>query len=265
VWQQVGDEGATAIRTSFLHLAIVFLRRLSLPVVLFAGFNLLCVVAYRWLEGLRWQDAFFWITHPHSIDYRQVHDSTKFFAIVVYFCVFAFQIWIAERVLVTIFRRQGMEAWKSMINDISLEKARDHFIVCGYGQVGRTVVDQLQRLKIPMILIETNDGLYRQLLADGIPAIQGDAKRHDVLLAAGIQRARGICIVIDNDADNLYITVTARSLNSNLKIITRAGQQRYAQAIRSSGADEVVIPEYEGGLMTGRMIERFYPAHSKLQ
>ncbi|PYX40445.1 MAG: hypothetical protein DMG81_06220 [Acidobacteria bacterium] len=84
-------------------------------------------------------------------------------------------------------------------------------------------------------------------------------------LAAGIKRARGICIVIDNDADNLYITVTARSLNENLKIITRAGQQRYAQAIRTSGADEVVIPEYEGGLMTGRMIERFYPAHSKLQ
>ena len=71
--------------------------------------------------------------------------------------------------------------------------------------------------------------------------------------------------MIDNDADNLYITVTARSLNENLKIITRAGQQRYAQAIRTSGADEVVIPEYEGGLMTGRMIERFYPAHSKLQ
>jgi hypothetical protein len=54
-------------------------------------------------------------------------------------------------------------------------------------------------------------------------------------------------------------------MNANLKIITRAGQQRYAQAIRSSGADEVVIPEYEGGLMTGRMIERYYPAHSKLQ
>ena len=93
--------------------------------------------------------------------------------------------------------------------------------------------------------------------------IQGDAKRHDVLLIAGIHRARGICIVIDNDADNLYITVTARSMNTNLKIITRAGQQRYAQAIRSSGADEVIIPEYEGGLMTGRMIERYYPSHSK--
>jgi len=94
--------------------------------------------------------------------------------------------------------------------------------------------------------------------------IQGDAKRHDILQTAGIHRARGICIVIDNDADNLYITVTARSMNSELKIIPRAGQQRYAQAIRSSGADEVILPEYEGGLMTGRMIERYYPAHSNL-
>jgi voltage-gated potassium channel len=243
---------------------LVFLRRLALPIVLFAGFNGLCVVVYRRLEKLRWQDAFFWITHPHSIDYQHIHDSTKFFAVLVYFCVFAFQIWIAERVLVTIFRRQGLEAWKAMINDIRLEKARDHFIICGYGQVGRTVVDQLQRLEIPIVLIETNDGLYRQLLADGLAVIQGDAKRHDVLQAAGIERARGICIVIDNDADNLYITVTARSLNPNLKIITRAGQQRYAQAIRTSGADEVVIPEYEGGLMTGRMVERFYPAYTKL-
>lgn len=59
--------------------------------------------------------------------------------------------------------------------------------------------------------------------------------------------------------------MTARTLNGNLKIITRAGQQRYAQAIRSSGADEVVIPEYESGLMTGRMIERYYPRLSSLR
>jgi voltage-gated potassium channel len=65
--------------------------------------------------------------------------------------------------------------------------------------------------------------------------------------------------VIDNDADNLYITVTAKALNPKARIITRAGQSRYAQAMRNSGADEVIIPEYEGGLMTGRMIAKFYP------
>ena len=72
-------------------------------------------------------------------------------------------------------------------------------------------------------------------------------------------------MVIDNDADNLYITVTARSLNSRAKIITRAGQQRYANAIRNSGADEVVIPEYDGGLMTGRMIQKYYPVQTNLE
>ncbi|MGH9706654.1 MAG: NAD-binding protein, partial [Candidatus Acidiferrales bacterium] len=172
-------------------------------------------------------------------------------------------IWIAERVLGTVFRRQGMEAWKSMLNDVAIESLKNHFIICGYGQVGRTAVDQLNRIKIPFVLIETNEGLYRELLKDGMNVIHGDAKRHDVLESAGIRRACGICVLIDNDADNLYITVTARSLNQKVRIITRAGQQRYANAIRNSGADEVVIPEYEGGLMTGRMIEKYYQSQPR--
>lgn len=243
----------------------VFVRRLRLPVLVFISFCLLSVWVYMRQERLRWQDALFWIFNPHAIDYRSAHSGTKLFALFVLIGVFAFQLWIAERVAVTIFRRQGKEVWKSMANEVSLERVKGHFIICGYGQVGRTVVDQLGRLEIPFVLIETNEGLYRELLQDGLMVIQGDAKRHDVLQSAGIERARGICIVIDDDADNLYITVTARALNPNLKIITRAGQQRYANAIVSSGADEVIIPEYEGGLMTGRMIQKYYPVKSNLQ
>lgn len=246
-----------AIRTATSGVLIVFLRRLWLPVLLFAAFIVLCVAMYSTLEGIRWEDALFWIFHPHAIHYEKVRDATKFFSLLVYVGVFAFQIWVAERILVTIFRKQGREAWKLMVNDANLEKMRDHFIICGYGQVGRTVVDQLDRMNIPFVLIETSEGLHHQLLQEGIPVVRGDAKRHDTLQAAGIERARGICVVIDNDADNLYITVTAKALNPKLRIITRAGQQRYAQAMRNSGADEVIIPEHEGGLMVGRMIEKY--------
>jgi len=245
------------IRTAPSGVLIVFLRRLWLPVLFFTAFITLCVLVYSSLEGIRWQDALFWIFHPHAIHSDKVQDATKFFALFVFLGVFAFQIWIAERVLVTIFRRQGREAWKLMVNDAKLEKIQDHFIICGYGQVGRTVVDQLNRLEIAFVLIETNDGLYHQLLKEGIPVVHGDSKRHDTLQSAGIARARGICIVIDNDADNLYITVTAKAMNPKLRIITRAGQKRYAQAMRNSGADEVIIPEYEGGMMVGRMIEKY--------
>jgi voltage-gated potassium channel len=247
------------------RITVLFLRRLWQPALVFGAFCLVCVAVYMRLEGLSAIDAFFWIFHPHAIDYRAVRTATKLFSSFVYVGVFAFQVWIAERVLVTIFNRQGLEAWKSMVNDANIAKLKNHFIICGYGQVGRTVVDQLTRLEIPFVLIETNEGLCRELLNNNVLVIQGDAKRHDVLLQAGIQRARGICIVIDNDADNLYITVTARSLNAEAKIITRAGQQRYANAIRNSGADEVIIPEYEGGLMTGRMIQKWYPAQGSLE
>src|SRR6201993_3600129 len=243
----------------------VFIRRLWLPLLVLAGFLGVCVVFYMRVEGLRPLDALFWVIHPHSIEYRAAHRSTKIFSLFVYAGVFALQIWIAERVLLTIFSRHGVEAWRTMVNEVNVDRLRDHFIICGYGQVGRTVVDQLERLEIPFVLIETNEGLYHELLSDRTPVIQGDAKRHDILQQAGIERAMGICVVIDNDADNLYITVTARSMNPKIKIITRAGQQRYATAMRNSGADEVIIPEYEGGLMTGRMIQKYYPAQMAIR
>jgi voltage-gated potassium channel len=243
-----------------VRILLLFLRRLWLPLVVFVGFSLMCVLVYRYLEGLGWQDALFWMIHPHAIEVYKVRNATKLFALFVYLGVFAFQIWVAERVLITIFNRQGVEAWRTMVNDVSIEKVSDHFIICGYGQVGRTVVDQLTRLQIPFVLIETNEEMCRGLLKEKILVVHGDSKRHDILRAAGIERARGVCIVIDNDADNLYITVTAKALNPKARIITRAGQSRYAQAMRNSGADEVIIPEYEGGLMTGRMIAKYYPA-----
>src|SRR6202790_1301697 len=253
-------------RTNFMgRIIILFLRRLWTPTLVFGAFCLICVAVYMRMERVRAIDAFFWIFHPHATDYHSVRNATKLFSIFVYVGVFAFQVWIAERVLLTIFNRQGLEAWKSMINDASISKLKDHFIICGYGQVGRTVVDQLTRLEIPFVLIETNEGLCRELLNDDVLVIQGDAKRHDVLVQGAIERACGICIVIDSDSDNLYITVTARSLNAKAKIITRAGQQRYANAIRNSGADEVIIPEYEGALMTGRMIQKYYPALGSLK
>ena len=231
-------------------------RRLALPILALAGFLVICVAGYVWLEGVRWVDALYWTIHPYALPHDRIRDATKIYSIAVYVGVFAFQVWIAERVLVSLFHPEGRTAWRTMMTDLAIENARGHFILCGYGQVGRTVVEQLRRTNVPFVLIESSDGLYRQLLNEGILVIHGDAKRHSVLEAAGIERARGICALIDNDADNLYITITAKSLNANLHVITRAGHERYAQAMRSAGADDVVIPEHEGGVIVGRIINR---------
>ena len=151
-----------------------------------------------------------------------------------------------------------------MMHDANIEKVGDHFIVCGYGHMGRAVVEQLNRAEVPFVVLETSEELYRELLDEGVLAIRGDANARENPLSAGIERARGICIVIDDDLENLSITITARSLNPELKIITRAGQRRYADSLRNSGADEVVIPEYLGGLTVGRMIQSYYPIQAIL-
>ena len=241
-----------------MRVVAIFLRRLVLPLVVFAAFTAICMTVYHRLEGLGWLDSLFWMIHPHAIDYARVHPATKVFALFVYLGVLSFQIWVAERVLVTIFNRQSVEAWRIMINDVSIDKLADHFIICGYGQVGRTVVDQLRLLNIPFVVVETDEGRYRELLEQKTLVIHGDAAQQDILLRAGIARAQGVCVVIDNDAHNLLITVTAKALNPKARIITRAGHASYAQAMRNSGADEIVIPEYEGGLMTGRMVAKHY-------
>lgn len=236
---------------------LLFLRRLRLPAALFVLFHLVVLTVYMGVEGVTWDDALFWITHPHGIHPEHVKTSTKLFATIVFTGVFFFQIWFAERILSAIFAPEGMEAWVMIKNQLNVGTIRDHFIVCGYGQVGRTVVDQLRKAQIPLVLIKSDDGLYKEVIKEGILVIRGDAKRKGILTEAGIERAKGICVLIDNDADNLYITITARSLNPTAKILMRAGQRRYAEAMRNAGADDVIIPEYEGGLMVSRLVEKY--------
>jgi voltage-gated potassium channel len=151
-----------------------------------------------------------------------------------------------------------------MSQDIDIGKLQDHFIICGYGQMGRAVVGQLSRSGMPFVVVETNDELHRELLKNGVLGIHVDARQRGVLLSAGIERARGICIVIDNDPDNLSVTILARSLNAKLKIIARAGQRCWADSLHKSGADEVVIPEYLGGLAVRRIVHGYYPVHAIL-
>ncbi len=234
-------------RTPVWQVVRLFSRRLWLPLVLIVLFLLVSVTVYMALEGLSWANALFWVSHPHAIHPERVKSATKLFALFVFGGVFFFQVWFAERVLSALFAREGLEVWAMIKNRLDVAAIRDHFIVCGYGQVGRTVADQLRKALIPFVLIEIDEGLAKELRNEGFPVIRGDAKRRAVLTEAGIERARGICVVIDNNADNLYISITARSLNPSVKIIMRVGQRRYADAMRSAGADEVVIPEYEGG------------------
>jgi voltage-gated potassium channel len=147
-----------------------------------------------------------------------------------------------------ILRRKRME---KQINKLS-----NHYIVCGGGETGRHVLHELIINREQVVLIEQDDQRIRLCEElGGILYIRGDSTEDDNLLAAGIKKADGIIITLPQDKDNVYITMTARMLNPEIRIISRMVDTKIEPKLRNAGADGVVSPNFIGGLrMASEMI-----------
>ena len=117
-----------------------------------------------------------------------------------------------------------------------------HYVVCAYGRVGRAVVEDLQRRNYTVVVIESKPELEPLLAEHGVRYISGDPADETVLRQAGIERARGLICAVDSDAANVFITLTARALNPDLRIVARASERASIDKLVRAGADEVVSP-----------------------
>ena len=117
-----------------------------------------------------------------------------------------------------------------------------HYVICAYGRVGRAVLEELQRRNYTTVVIESKPELQPLLAEHGVRCIAGDPADETVLKQAGIQRARGLVCAVDSDAANVFITLTARALNPDLRIVARASDRTSIDKLVRAGADEVVSP-----------------------
>ncbi|MFP3278031.1 MAG: NAD(P)-binding protein [Candidatus Micrarchaeota archaeon] len=123
-----------------------------------------------------------------------------------------------------------------------MEGYKEHVIVCGYGIVGERIVDILLEHKVNVVVIEI-DHKKAELLRDrGIPVVEGDATTSKALKEAGIADAKAIAIAMDDDAKNLFATITAKSLNENIIIATRANDDLFETKLTDAGANFVATP-----------------------
>lgn len=149
---------------------------------------------------------------------------------------------IIEGTFTEVFRRQRM--------DKKISKMSEHFIICGLGVVGEDIVQEFIRTGDKFVLIEKDGEVLQKLIGEypKLLYVTGDATHDDELRCAGIERARGIIAALGNDADNLYICLTARNLNPKLRIISRVLDSSSADKLKKAGADYVFSPEKIGGL-----------------
>ena len=129
-----------------------------------------------------------------------------------------------------------------------LETLSDHFIVCGYGRIGRVVAQQLLRQSVPFVVVDRNPEQIEQATRDGALALEADASSEDVLTRVGIARARGLIATVGSDAENVYAVLSARVLRPDLFIVGRATTEDAGVKLKRAGADRVVSPYEIGGL-----------------
>ena len=137
-----------------------------------------------------------------------------------------------------------------------IKKISGHYIICGFGRIGEIIARQLRQRNVPLVIIENNPDLMARLDESGYYFVPGDATKEEVLQEAGIDRARGLVAVVHSDASNVYIVLTARSLNPNLFIVARGEESGSEQKLLRAGADKVESPYEMGGRKMAHTILR---------
>lgn len=137
-----------------------------------------------------------------------------------------------------------------------LKSIKHHYIICGYGRIGSIIAHELRTNGIPVMVIDHGPNARESLEKKDIPYIIDDATSEDVLIEAGIERAKGLISVVLSDADNLFITMTARGLNPDLFILARSDEKSTERKLLRAGANKVVLPYLIGGRRMAHTILR---------
>jgi voltage-gated potassium channel len=145
---------------------------------------------------------------------------------------------------------------RKLMKDIA--RLDNHVIVCGYGRNGNQAANILTAHKVPFIVVEKDEHLIQRVDAEGTGIIRlaGDATDDDVLKAAGVERARALITTLPVDAQNVFIVLSARSLNAKLKIISRASESTSVAKLKKAGADNVIMPDFIGGTHMATLISK---------
>ena len=145
---------------------------------------------------------------------------------------------ILEAEIRKIFGRRRLEK--------TIRQLSNHYIICGYGRMGRIIVKELQQEGVKFVVIEKTPGLLDD--KETIPMIIGDATQDSILKEAGIERARGLISVLSTDAENLFVVLSAHVLNPRLLIVARASEENSEEKLLRAGASRVISPYHIGGL-----------------
>jgi voltage-gated potassium channel len=220
------------------------------------------VTGFIVVEGYNLLDSFYMTALTISTvgfdEVKPLSDSGKLFATVYIILNLGIFAYVVSTITTYIFEGELQKIFKYLIFGRELKKLKNHVIVCGYGRHGSRSCKELVKSQTPFVIIDKETGQLEFQADEKFPVVNGDATTDDALIEAGILKARALITTLPHDADNVFITLTAKELNPAVKVISRASDKNSEKKLYRAGANRVVLPDILGGIHMAHLITKPY-------
>jgi len=236
------------------------LRRIILGLIWLLAILLIGSIGYVLLEGWSFFDGLYMtvitLTTVGYGEVRPLSQTGRTFTILLIFLGVGFMFYVVTALAQVVVEGQLQDIFGRRRLEREIRQIKDHYIICGFGRIGEVIARELSHTFIPIVVVDNRPQHTATLERSGYLHVIGNATQEEVLLSAGIERARGLISVVSSAADHFYIVLSARSINPNLTIVARAGESGSEQKLRRAGANEVFSPYELGGHRMAQTILR---------
>ena len=217
-------------------------------------------IGYMTIEGWPFIDALYMTVITVSTvgfkEVNQVDTVGRIFTIFLVICGIGFTLYVAAAIVQFMVEGRIRIILGRRRLDKKIDRLKNHYIVCGYGRIGRVLCRHLRRADIDIAVIEKDQELIPVMDADGVLYLCGDAADEDNLVKAGIERAKAVVAALATDTDNVFLVLTARQLAPEILIMARSSQDTAKIKLRAAGADFVESPYAMGAVSMAHRIIR---------
>jgi len=233
---------------------IIFIAVLLL-VVIVCG-----VIGYMSLLNVGFVDALYMtVITITTVGYKEVavmNNAAKIFSIAIIFSGLAVVGYGLSAVAATFFEGRFRNAWRTKRMETKISMLKNHYIVCGAGEIGYTVIKCFLESNLDFVVIENHPERVADLKKEGVLTVLGDATHEDALEEARIKRAQGVVCTLSNDADNVFTVLTAKQMNEKVYIVSKAIEKNAHAKLLKAGADKTISPNEIGGQRMAALIIR---------
>lgn len=209
------------------------------------------VIGFRFMSHYTWVDAFYMtvitITTVGFGEVQPLDDKSKIFTIFLILNSVVIVGYALTIITEFILSKNNIEELKQKKMQKKIDALNNHIIICGFGRNGKQAATKLLAHKQPFVIIEKNKEVIEKFEDENTPFVIGNANEDEILLQAGITRASTLISALPNDADNLFVVLSARQMKNDLRIISRASQETSYEKLKLAGANNVILPDRIGG------------------